>query len=104
MNYCDKCGLMEARLIHDSAALSKIILFLTQLINKCLHLEMYSRGLILGGHECLRAASQKCHLTRINLFTVNYCLFENGDVSITFNGKDHNIMLECFLHKDRTLK
>ena len=25
-----------------------------------------------------------------NLFTVNYCLFANGDVSIRFSGKDDN--------------
>ena len=37
---------------------------------------------------------QKHHLTRIILFTVNYCLFANGDVSIRFNGKDDNAVLE----------
>ena len=60
---------------------------------------MFSNGLILGRHECLCAMSQKCHLTRITLYTVNYCLFANGDVSIRFNGKDDNIVLEyCLLH------
>ena len=29
-----------------------------------------------------------------NLFTVNYCIFANGDVSIGFNGKDDNVVLE----------
>ena len=29
-----------------------------------------------------------------NLFTVNYCLFANSDVSIRFNGKNDNIVLE----------
>ena len=28
------------------------------------------------------------------LFTVNYCLFANCDVSIRFNGKDDNVVLE----------
>ena len=37
---------------------------------------------------------KKRHLTCIILFTVNYCLFANGDVSIRFNGKDDNVMLE----------
>ena len=32
--------------------------------------------------------------TRVILFTVNYCLFANGDVSIRFNGKDDNVVLE----------
>ena len=54
---------------------------------------MFSSGLILGRHECLCATSQILHLTRIILFTVNYCLFANGDVSIAFNGKDDNVML-----------
>ena len=55
---------------------------------------MFSSGLILGGHECLCVALQKRHLTRVILFTVNYCLFANGDVSIRFNGKDENVVLE----------
>ena len=29
--------------------------------------------------------------------TVNYCLFANGDVSIRFNGKDDNVVLELLL-------
>ena len=29
-----------------------------------------------------------------NLFTVNYCQFANGDVSIRLNGKDDNVVLE----------
>ena len=36
----------------------------------------------------------KRHLTRVILFTVNYCLFANGDVSIRFNGKDNMGVLE----------
>ena len=48
----------------------------------------------LGGHECLSAMSQKRHLTRVILFTVNYCLFANGDTSIRFSRKDDNIVLE----------
>ena len=55
---------------------------------------LFSSGLILGGHECLCATSQKRHLTRVILFTVNYCLFANGYISIRFNGKDDNIVLE----------
>ena len=55
---------------------------------------MFSSGLILGAHECICATSQKRHLTRIFLFTVNYCLFVNSDVSIKFNGKDDNVVLE----------
>ena len=55
---------------------------------------MFSSGLILGGHECLCATSQKCHLLHVFFFTVNYCLFANGDVSIRFNGKDDNVVLE----------
>ena len=55
---------------------------------------MFSSGLILGGHECLCAKSQKRHLTRVILFTVNYCLFANGDVSIRFIGKDNKGVLE----------
>ena len=55
---------------------------------------MFSSGLIVGGHECLCATSQKRHLTRILLFTVNYCKFANGGVSIRFNGKDDNVVLE----------
>ena len=46
---------------------------LTRQINKCLHFKMFSSGLILGGHECLCATSQKRHITRVILFTVNYC-------------------------------
>ena len=58
---------------------------------------MFSSGLILGGHECLCVTSQKSHLTHIILFTVNYCLFANGDVSIRFNGKDDNVVLESYI-------
>ena len=36
----------------------------------------------------------KTHLTRVILLTVNYCSFANGDVSIRFNGKDDNVVLE----------
>ena len=36
----------------------------------------------------------KRHLTSVILFTVNYCLFANGDGSIRFNGKDENVVLE----------
>ena len=45
-----------------------------------------------------------CHVTkmppyarRVILFTVNYCLFANGDVSIRFNGKDYNVVLEYII-------
>ena len=31
---------------------------------------------------------------RVTLFTVNYCLFAHGDVSIRFNGKNDNVVLE----------
>ena len=55
---------------------------------------MFCSGLSLGGHECLCATSQKRHLTHIILFTVNNCLFANGDVSIRFSEKDDNVMLE----------
>ena len=55
---------------------------------------MISSGLILGRRECLIATSQKRHLMHVILFTVNYCLFANCDVSIRFNGKDDNIVLE----------
>ena len=58
---------------------------------------MFSSGLLLGGHECLCATSQKRHLTRVILFTLNYCLFAHGDVSIRFNGKDDNVVLECMV-------
>ena len=40
----------------------------------------------------------KRHITRVSLFTVNYCLFANDDVSIRFNGKDDDVVLECFLY------
>ena len=43
---------------------------------------------------------QKRLLTRVILFTVNYCLFANGDYCITFSGKDNNVMLE-FLVEER---
>ena len=59
---------------------------------------MFSSGLILGGQECLCATSQKRHLTRVILFTVNYCLFANGDVSIRFNEKDDNVVLELSIN------
>ena len=36
----------------------------------------------------------KHHLMRIILFTVNYCLFANGDIFIRFSGNDDNIVLE----------
>ena len=55
---------------------------------------MFSSGLIRGRHECLCATSQKRYLKRIFLFTVNYCIFANGDISIRFNGKDDNVVLE----------
>ena len=55
---------------------------------------MFSSGFILGGHECLCGMSQKSNLTGVILFTVNYCLFSNGGVSIRFNGKDDNVVLE----------
>ena len=58
---------------------------------------MFSIGLILSGHECLCATSQKRHLTRVILFTVNYCLFAHLDVSIRFNGKNDNVVLESGL-------
>ena len=58
---------------------------------------MFSGGLILGGHEYFCATSQKRHITRVILFTANYCLFANDDVSIRFSGKDDNVVLEyCF--------
>ena len=53
---------------------------------------MFSSELILGEHEGLCATSQKRHLMQVILFTVNYSLFANGDISIRFNGKD--VMLE----------
>ena len=59
---------------------------------------MFSNGLVLGGHECLCVTSQKCHLMRVVLFTVNY-LFANGDVSIRFSGKDDNVVLGCELQQ-----
>ena len=37
---------------------------------------------------------KKRHITRIILFTVNYCLFANDDISIRFSGKDDNVVLE----------
>ena len=40
---------------------------------------------------------KKSHLTHIILFTVNYSLSVNGDVSIRFSGKDVNIMLELIV-------
>ena len=58
---------------------------------------MFSRGLILGGQECLCATSQKRHLMRVILFTVDYCLFANGDVSIRFYGEIDNVVLESFI-------
>ena len=63
-------------------------------MNKCLHFKTFSSGLIRGGLECLCAMSQNRYLTRIILFTVKYCIFANGDVSIRFNGKDDNVVLE----------
>ena len=72
-------------LIKDDSPKSKIISILTGLINKCLHFKMFSSGLILGEDDCLCATSQKRHLMRVILFTVNYCLFAHGDVSIRFN-------------------
>ena len=74
-----------------------LYLILTRLINKCLHFKMFSIGLILGGHECLCAMSQKRHITRIILFTMNYCLFANDDISIRFIGKDDNVVLELHI-------
>ena len=94
------------RVIHtlfkDNSPKSKIISILTRLINKCLHFKMFSSGLILGGHECLCATSQKRHLTRVNLFTVSYCLFANGDVSIRFIGKVkmHNTTRSALQHPE----
>ena len=58
---------------------------------------MFSSGLILGGHECLCAMSQKRHITRIILITMNYCLFANDDVSIRSIGKDDNVVLELHI-------
>ena len=78
---------------HRALIKDKMISILTRL-NKCLHFKMFSSGLILGGHECLCATSQKRHLTRVSLFTVNFFLFAYGDVSIRFNGKDDNVVLE----------
>ena len=118
LNYRDKRGMLEGRLrcinsrrgsrielniasarqhhtlIKDKSPKSKIISILTRLINKRLHLKMFSSGLILGGHECLCGTSQKCHLTYVILFTVNYSPFAHGDVSIKFNGNNDNIVLE----------
>ena len=37
------------------------------------------------------------------LFTVSYCLFANGDVSIRFNGKDCNVVLELLFKDASTL-
>ena len=59
---------------------------------------MFSSGLILGGHECLCAMSQKRPLASVILFTVNYCLFANGDVFIRFNGKYDNVVLEFMIN------
>ena len=70
---------------------------LARLIIKCLHFKMLSSGLILGGHECLCKTSQKSHLTRVILFTANYSLFANGDVSIRFNGKGDIVVLEYII-------
>ena len=49
--------------------------------------------------KCSYATSQKRHLTRVILFTVNYCLFANGDVSIRFSGKDDNVVLELLMYE-----
>ena len=35
----------------------------------------------------VQASYEKCHLTRVIFFTVNYCYFANDDVSIRFYGK-----------------
>ena len=43
----------------------------------------------------------KGHLARVILFTVNYCLFANDDVSIRFNGKDDNIVLKFLIKAKR---
>ena len=59
-------------LIKDDSPLSKTISIIIRLINKCLHFQIASSGLILGGHECLCATSQKRQLTRVILFTVKY--------------------------------
>ena len=76
-------------------------MILTQLINKFLHFKMFFSGLILGGHECLCATSQKRHLTLVILFTVNYCLYANGDVSNRLIGKDDNVVLESkMIHRN----
>ena len=68
------------------------ISIITRLINKCLHFKMFSDGLVFGGHECLCATSQKRNITRVTLFTLIYCLFANGDVSIRFSEKDDNVV------------
>ena len=60
---------------------------------------MFSSGLILGGHECLCATSQKRHLYARNFVKVNFCLFANGDVSIRFNGQYDDVVLEWYLNK-----
>ena len=62
-----------------------------------IHFKMFSSRLILGVHECLCVKSQKCHLMHVILFTLNYCKFANGDVSVRFNGKDDKIVLECLI-------
>ena len=59
---------------------------------------MFSSGLILGSRECICATLQKRLITRVILFTVNYCLFADGDASIRFNGKDDNVVLEYCIH------
>ena len=40
-----------------------------------------------------------CHVTKTPpyvriIFTVNYCVFANGEVSIRLNGKDDSVVLE----------
>ena len=53
---------------------------------------MFSSGLILHGHGSLWATSQSRHLSHVILFTVNYWLFANSNVSIRFNGKDNYVV------------
>ena len=41
-----------------------------------------------------------CDVTKalVILFTVNYCLFANSDVSFRLSGKNDNVGLECYIH------
>ena len=55
---------------------------------------MFFDGLVFCGHNFFHVTSQKCALSHVISFAVNYRLFSHGVVSYMFNEESDNVVLK----------